>query len=65
MPVTVGISNLPQKTVRQALENGLKKATAIQELGHIRGALIAVGGQLAMTPDFSKIVGEVQRFEKS
>jgi ApbE superfamily uncharacterized protein (UPF0280 family) len=64
MPVTVGISDLPEKTVRQVLDNGLKKATAIQELGHIRGALIAVGGQFAMTPDFSKIVGEVQRFEK-
>jgi ApbE superfamily uncharacterized protein (UPF0280 family) len=64
MPVTVGISDLPQKTVRQALVNGLRKAAAIQEMGHIRGALIAVGGQFAMTPDFSKIVGEVHRIEK-
>ncbi len=65
MPVTVGISDLPEKTMGQALENGLKKATAIQEMGHIRGALIAVGGQFDMTPDFSKIIGEVYRFEKS
>ena len=65
MPVTVGISDLPEKTMGQALENGLKKETAIQEMGHIRGALIAVGGQFDMTPDFSKIIGEVYRFEKS
>ncbi len=65
MPVTVGISDLPEKTLSQALENGLKKATAIQEVGHIRGALLAVGGQFAMTPDFSEIVGEVHRFEES
>ena len=65
MLVTVGISDLPEKTVLEALENSLRKATAIQKRGHIRGALIAVGGHFAITPDFAKIVGEVQRCEES
>jgi ApbE superfamily uncharacterized protein (UPF0280 family) len=60
LPVTVGISDLPQKSVTQALENGFRKATAIQKMGHIHGALIAVGGKFALTPDFSKNVGQVR-----
>jgi ApbE superfamily uncharacterized protein (UPF0280 family) len=63
MLVTVSASGLTEKTVTEALGNGLKKAQVIQERRGILGALIAVGGRFVLTPGFPEIVGEISRYE--
>jgi len=64
MLVTFSATGLRETTVITALENGLKKAKIIQQRGDIRGALIAVGGRLVLTPGFLEFVGEINYYEE-
>ena len=64
MLVTVSASGLAEKTVRKALENGLNKATDIQERGLILGTLIVVGEKIGQTPGFAESVAEITWYEK-
>jgi ApbE superfamily uncharacterized protein (UPF0280 family) len=47
--VTTGVGALPPERVEEALQNGLRKARALVEIGLIRGALIAVKQKVAWT----------------
>ena len=58
--VTTEVGKLPKGKVRKALKNGLKKAGSICERGLIRGAFIALQGEVAWTeslgPWITKII---------
>jgi len=47
--VTTGVGALPPERVEEALQNGLRKARTLVEIGLIRGALIAVKQRVAWT----------------
>ena len=63
MTVTVGFSDLPEETFAAALEKGLIKALDTMMKGHIRGAVLAVGGMMALTPGFRENVGDITPYE--
>lgn len=63
MLVTVSVQGLPEQIVAKALENGLQKASLVQQQGLIQGALIVIGDQFAWTIGFREMVGEIESNE--
>ena len=59
--VTVSATGVSQETKKRALNCGLKKAEFLVEKGIIRGAVLAVGENFAMTSGFDEQVGEISR----